>query len=165
MDPVIRTAARVLPVSPEGQVLLLQCQDPARPGDLHWISVGGAVDPGETRVEAALRELREETGIEAGPGDLTDPIHQGDYRFSWDGVEYLNRATVYAVPCDRGVEVSLDGLEPGEVGNVLAAAWWTPEALAADGTAANPDLPTIMERAVATIQERADQREAASERP
>ena len=65
MDPVIRTAARVLPVSPDGQVLLLQCQDPARPGDLHWISVGGAVDPGESRVEAALRELREETGIEA----------------------------------------------------------------------------------------------------
>ena len=153
MDPVIRTAARVLPVSPEGQVLLLQCQDPARPGELHWISIGGAVDPGESRVEAALRELREETGIEADSGDLTDPIHHGDYRFSWDGVEYLNRATVYALPCDRGVEVSLAGLEPGEVGNVLGAAWWTPEGLAADGTAANPDLPDVMSLAVATIQE------------
>ena len=153
MDPVIRTAARVLPVSPEGEVLLLQCQDPAHPGDLHWISIGGAVDPGESRVEAALRELQEETGIEAKPGDLTEPIHHGDYRFSWDGVEYLNRATLYALPCDRRVEVSLAGLEPGEVGNVLSAAWWTPEALAADGTAANPDLPDVMSVAVATIRE------------
>ena len=154
MDPVVRTAARVLPVSPAGEVLLLQCQDPARPGDLHWISIGGAVDPGESRVEAALRELREETGIEAKPGDLTEPIHHGDYRFSWDGVEYVNQATLYALPCDRRVEVSLAGLEPGEVGNVLAAAWWTPEALVADGTAANPDLPDVMSVAVATIRER-----------
>jgi 8-oxo-dGTP pyrophosphatase MutT (NUDIX family) len=164
MDPVIRTAARVLPVSPEGQVLLLQCQDPARPGDLHWISIGGAVDPGESRVEAAVRELREETGIQAMAGDLTEPIHHGDYRFSWDGVEYLNRATVYALPCDRRVEVSLAGLEPGEIGNVLGAAWWTPEALAADGTAANPDLPDVMSLAVATIREGQHQTEASRER-
>ena len=163
MDPVIRTAARVLPVSPEGTVLLLQCQDPARPGDLHWISIGGAVDPGESRVEAALRELREETGIEAGPDDLTEPIHHGDYLFSWDGVEYLSRSTVYALPCDRRVEVSLTGLEPGEVGNVLGAAWWTPEELAADGTAANPDLPDVMGRAVARIRERQQLTEASSE--
>ena len=153
MGPVIRTAARVLPVSPEGQVLLLQCQDPARPGDLHWISIGGAVDPGESRVDAALRELREETGIVAEPDDLTEPIHAGDYHFSWDGVEYLNRSTVYALPCDRRVEVSLEGLEPGEVGNVLGAAWWTPEALAADGTAANRDLPDVMSLAIATLRE------------
>ena len=164
MEPVIRTAARVLPVSPDGQVLLLQCQDPARPGDLHWISVGGAVDPGETRVEAALRELQEETGIEAGAGDLTQPIHRGDYRFSWDGVEYLNRATVYALPCDRRVEVSLAGLEPGEIGNVLAAAWWTPEALAADGTAANADLPEVMSIAIAAVREGQPLTEALRER-
>jgi 8-oxo-dGTP pyrophosphatase MutT (NUDIX family) len=164
MGPVIRTAARVLPVSPEGQVLLLQCQDPARPGDLHWISIGGAVDPGESRVEAALRELREETGIEAEAGDLTEPIHHGDYRFSWDGVEYLNRATVYAFPCDRRVEVSLAGLEPGEVGNVLGAAWWTPDELAADGTAANLDLPDVMSLAIAAVRDGRPLTEAARER-
>jgi len=164
MGPVIRTAARVLPVSPEGQVLLLQCQDPACPGELHWISIGGAVDPGESRVEAALRELREETGIEAGADDLTEPIHHGDYRFSWDGVEYLNRATVYALPCDRDVEVSLAGLEPGEVGNVLGAAWWTSDALAADGTAANPDLPDVRSLAVAAVREGQHLTEAARER-
>jgi 8-oxo-dGTP pyrophosphatase MutT (NUDIX family) len=161
MEPHIRTAARVLPVSAEGEVLLLQCQDPARPGDLHWISIGGAVDPGETRVEAALRELREETGIEAEADDLTEPIHSGDYHFSWDGSEYLNRTTVYALPCDRGVEVSLAGLEPGEIGNVLRASWWTPEALAADGTAANPDLPDVMSLAIAAVRGRQPLTEAA----
>ena len=28
--------------------LLLQDQDPARPGDLHWVTIGGAVEPGES---------------------------------------------------------------------------------------------------------------------
>ena len=66
-EPIRRTTARVLPVNVEGEVLLLQDQDPAHPGVLRWISIGGAVDDGESLVEAALRELREETGIEAEP--------------------------------------------------------------------------------------------------
>jgi 8-oxo-dGTP pyrophosphatase MutT (NUDIX family) len=151
MEPITRHAARVLPVSPEGEVLLLQCQDPARPGELHWISIGGALDPGESHVEAALRELREETGIEAREHDLAGPLHHGDYEFSWDGVAYLSSSTSYALSCHREVELSMAGLEPGEVGNVLGWGWWTPEGLRAEGTAANPDLPDVMRLALDTI--------------
>ena len=54
---VRRPTARVLPVSPDGAVLLLQDQDPAHPGVVRWGSVGGAVEAGESLVEAAVREL------------------------------------------------------------------------------------------------------------
>ncbi|WP_166391394.1 NUDIX hydrolase [Nocardioides ochotonae] len=149
--PVLRTAARVLPVSPAGEVLLLQARDPARPDDLHWVSIGGAVDPGESLAEAAVRELREETGLVVSTRALSAPLHRAAHPFSWNGTDYLSDNTFFALPLDRDVEVSLAGLEPAEVGNVLGAAWWLPEALAADGTAASADLPDIMNTAIAVV--------------
>ena len=151
MPPVDRTTARVLPVNARGEVLLLQGRDPARPADLHWVSIGGAVDPGESPVEAALRELQEETGIRAAGTDLTPPVHRGTHAFSWDGVDYLSHGTFFAMALEHDTAVSFEGLEAAEVGNVLRAGWWRPEALAADGTAASPDLPEIMTTAIAAV--------------
>ena len=151
MSLIHRVAARVLPVSPDGRVLLLQGQDPARPGDLHWISIGGAVDEGETLVEAALRELVEETGIVADPADLVGPIHQGSHEFSWNGVDYLSESTFFALPLAEDTEVDFSGLEPAEIGNVFRAEWWNPEKLRVDGSAASPDMPETMAVAIAAV--------------
>lgn len=151
--PIHRVAARVLPVSPDGAVLLLQGQDPARPGDLHWVSIGGAVEPGETLEEAAVREMLEETGIVVEPSELVGPVAEGVHPFSWDGVDYVSASTFFALPLDRSVEVSFDGLEAGEVGNVLRAGWWTPEDLRADGTAASADMPDLVATAIRAVRE------------
>jgi len=151
MTPIHRVAARVLPVSPDRRVLLLQGQDPARPGDLHWVSIGGAVDEGETLVEAALRELVEETGIVADSADLVGPIHQGSHEFSWNGVAYLSESTFFALPLAEDTTVDFSGLEPAEIGNVFAAGWWAPENLRVDGSAASPDMPEIMAVAITAV--------------
>ena len=151
MTRVQRTAARVLPVSPLGEVLLLQGRDPAYPDDWHWVSIGGAVEHGESLEEGALRELREETGIVVSPLALSPPVHVGTHEFSWDGVDYRNHSTFFAVALDREVQVRLDGLDEGEIGNVTAAAWWYPDELDRDGSAASPDLPEIMRRAIEVV--------------
>lgn len=39
--------------------------------DGHWASLAGHVEEGETALSAAVREVREESGIEVAPADLT----------------------------------------------------------------------------------------------
>jgi dATP pyrophosphohydrolase len=54
--------------TPDLQVLLLERAD--HPG--YWQSVTGSCDPGETLVQTAVREVFEETGLDAGEYELTD---------------------------------------------------------------------------------------------
>ena len=150
-DPIHRVAARVLPVNARGEVLLLQGQDPARPGDLHWVSIGGAVEPGESLAAAAVREMVEETGLVVPEDALVGPVHRATHPFSWDGLDYVSDNHFFALRLDGTVEVHFGGLDDGEVGNILQAGWWAPDALAADGSAAAPDMPEIMAAAVRAV--------------
>jgi 8-oxo-dGTP pyrophosphatase MutT (NUDIX family) len=149
--PIHRVAARVLPVNTAGEVLLLQGQDPAHPGDLHWVSVGGAVDPGESLATAGVREMLEETGVVIEETELVGPLHRATHPFSWDGVAYVSDNHFFAVPLDGPLDIHFGGLEEAEIGNILQAQWWTPDELRADGTAASPDLPDIMVTAVDAV--------------
>jgi dATP pyrophosphohydrolase len=66
----------VLVHTPDLRVLLLERAD--YPG--YWQSVTGSQEPGETLEETAVRELREETGIDAGAfGGVVDWQQQNVY--------------------------------------------------------------------------------------
>lgn len=62
--------------------------------DAAWEFPKGSLDPGETEVEAALRELREETGITAIEL-LPDFRDQVDYRYRRDGREIAKTVTFF----------------------------------------------------------------------
>lgn len=49
-----------------------------RQGELEWVLPKGHIEPGETTQEAAIREIREETGLEAAIAATLGPI---DYWF------------------------------------------------------------------------------------
>lgn len=78
------------------EVLLIRRGTPPRMGQ--WSLPGGRIEPGERAVDAALRELREETGVEArilGLIDVVDGIFPEagrhyvliDYVAEWTGGE------------------------------------------------------------------------------
>lgn len=73
--PIIRRrAVRLVVIDSRDALLLFHTHDPDHP-DLGtwWELPGGGMDPGETYLETAVRELREETGIVADPGALGPP--------------------------------------------------------------------------------------------
>lgn len=68
MDYKIPVSVLVVIYTPDLQVLLLERAD--HPG--YWQSVTGSCDPGETPYQTAVREVREETGLEAEAFRLSD---------------------------------------------------------------------------------------------
>lgn len=71
---VRRRTARLLVVDQDDRLLLFADSDPAVPGSRMWITPGGAIEPGESERDAAVRKLREETGHLATPADLDGPV-------------------------------------------------------------------------------------------
>jgi 8-oxo-dGTP pyrophosphatase MutT (NUDIX family) len=65
-------AAGVLFVAPDGDVLLLHRAKTEENFPGHWALPGGNADEGETPEQAAIREAREEIGVDADPAALKD---------------------------------------------------------------------------------------------
>jgi len=80
-------------VDAAGDVLLFLGRDPDRPDEgTWWFPPGGGVEADETDEQAALRELREETGLLVG--DVGPPIATRQATFAFEG-QLLDSDEVY----------------------------------------------------------------------
>ncbi|MEU0394476.1 NUDIX hydrolase [Streptomyces sp. NPDC006208] len=124
----LRKVSRVVLLDPHDRILLLHGYEPADPDDSWWFTPGGGLEGDETREEAALRELAEETGItevELGP-----VLWRRHCSFPFDGRRW-DQDEWYFLGRTAQTVTAPGGLTELEQRSVAGLRWWTSAELSA----------------------------------
>jgi 8-oxo-dGTP diphosphatase len=136
-----RAAVRVICWDASGKVLLLRWRDPV--GDrTFWEPPGGGVEDGETPLQAARRELHEETGL---PGsavlDVSVPVKRD---FRWLGTHFVTVEPFYLARFSGPPEVAPADPTPIEADTYSGYGWFTLDELAELSPVEPPHLLTAL---------------------
>lgn len=136
-----RRAARVAVLDPAGSVFLFRYDNPEV--GVHWAMPGGGMEPGESPLEAAEREVREETGW----SDLV--IEDGvlclwEHDFTRAGVPVRQHEHIYLAYAPRR-EPAGDLTAAHAEDRIERWRWWSPAELAAGHEPLwPPQLPELL---------------------
>ncbi|MCW2524680.1 MAG: mismatch repair protein MutT, partial [Frankiales bacterium] len=120
-----RTGGRVLLLDREDRLLLIEERRDRDSSQTHWLTPGGGLEPGESALQAAQRELYEETGLRLSLGD-GPPVHVARRQWSlagqwWDQTDHYFLLRVE----QSSPAVQAAALTESEQSLVLGSRWWT----------------------------------------
>lgn len=116
-----RPAARVVCLDATDRVLLLHWRDPFD-GSWLWEPPGGGIEPGETPLAAARRELVEETGLDGST--VLDRSVLVDRDVRWNGRRYVGQEHFFlARLAAEQPKLVRSGLQPAEQDSLHEYAW------------------------------------------
>ena len=149
---VERDVVRLVVRDGEDRVLLFHTRELSAPElGTWWELPGGGVEPGETYVEAAVRELREEAGIAVPPQRVGAP--------GWRRIGVFRHRDVRHVQHEVVVQVRLDGAGPAidvtgrldyEHEDYIGYRWWPTSEVIGSGEPFYPrSLPRLLGRFLA----------------
>ncbi len=140
-----RPSSRLLVLDPTGCLLLFRFvhKHGALAGHAFWATPGGGLEPGETFAEAAIRELKEETGIAVDRVD--EPVARREFVMTMPDGEQVLADEQYFVVLVEEQSVLRDQWTALELEVMADHRWWTAAALQATRETVRPnDLPAIL---------------------
>ncbi|WP_185735013.1 NUDIX hydrolase [Micromonospora globispora] len=146
--PVIeRRAVRVVLLDAEERVLLFHTRDPDHPRlGTWWELPGGGLDPGETYLEAAVRELREETGFVVDAGQLGAASWRRRASFIHRQLRHVQDEVITLVRLDvAGPDIDAAERLDYEVEDYFGFRWWPVPEIVSSGERFYPGrLPELL---------------------
>jgi 8-oxo-dGTP pyrophosphatase MutT (NUDIX family) len=149
---VERRVVRLVVLDARGAVLLLHIRDVSNPEfGTCWELPGGGMEDGESYVDAAIRELREETGINISPDRVSPPTWRRDVSYPYRGARRLQHEVI--------VTVRLNAVAPAvessqrvdfEEEDLFGFRWWAVDDVVGSEQQFYPrQLPTLLPRFLA----------------
>lgn len=120
-----RNAARLLVINPAHQVLLFRFQHKgdALDGRDYWATPGGGVEDGETFEAAAIRELREETGLRVDT--VGDCVSERHFSMMLPSGETVLSVEHYFMVHTASEQLSREGWTIDEARVMTEHKWWS----------------------------------------